>query len=279
MRSGLGMPFVQLRVLSGGARSVLVRAAAVESAASAPSRAGGCRRPGREWTLGGVYGFRSAASAMAPIKVTAGRDRPELPSRQSSQCSPCRLSGGESPSFLPSGPLRAPPDAPPAVLLLPSATPRGCSPPPILASSGDSYPISWTAPKALEPSPRPLFTSTMRHPVMCLHHFRRLNTMVSSAFWNHLLCHRAPFQPPYMPLPPYSLVRFCYIPGHHSSPHRLKQGFSLKAPIVSLPFHFSRAHSHSSAESFIPSPGTIPCSWEPPPLPFHPLLRPPPPPA
>ncbi|XP_006746314.1 peroxiredoxin-5, mitochondrial [Leptonychotes weddellii] len=63
------MPFVQLRVLSGGAGSVLVRAAAVESAASAPSRAGGRRRPGREWTLGGAHGFRSAASAMAPIKV------------------------------------------------------------------------------------------------------------------------------------------------------------------------------------------------------------------
>nr|XP_012423380.1 PREDICTED: peroxiredoxin-5, mitochondrial isoform X2 [Odobenus rosmarus divergens] len=63
------MPFVQLRVLSCRAGSGLVRAAAVESAASTPSRAGGCRQPGREWTLGGAYGFRSAASAMAPIKV------------------------------------------------------------------------------------------------------------------------------------------------------------------------------------------------------------------
>ncbi|XP_048073723.1 peroxiredoxin-5, mitochondrial isoform X2 [Ursus arctos] len=56
-------------VLSRLLGSLFVRATVVESAASAASRAGGCRQRGKEWTLGGAHGFRSAASAMAPIKV------------------------------------------------------------------------------------------------------------------------------------------------------------------------------------------------------------------
>ncbi|XP_045871042.1 peroxiredoxin-5, mitochondrial [Meles meles] len=65
----MGVRLIQLRVLSRRAGGLLFPAAAVQSAAAAASRAGGCRQPGREWTLGGAYGFRSAASAMAPIKV------------------------------------------------------------------------------------------------------------------------------------------------------------------------------------------------------------------
>ncbi|XP_002916710.1 peroxiredoxin-5, mitochondrial [Ailuropoda melanoleuca] len=57
------------RVLSRLPGSLFVRATVVESAVSAASRAGGCRQRGQEWTLGGAHGFRSAASAMAPIKV------------------------------------------------------------------------------------------------------------------------------------------------------------------------------------------------------------------
>lgn len=90
------------------------------------------RQRGRDWTLGGAHGFRSAASAMAPIKVTAGRASLSSP--------PARPPGRESSSFLPSGPLPAAPDAPPAVL--PQPHPFAVSP--VL---GDLYPIHWTAPE------------------------------------------------------------------------------------------------------------------------------------
>lgn len=55
--------------------SVLARAVAVRGAAAA---GGGGRSEGLAWTLGGARGFRSAAVAMAPIKVTAGPVRPGL---------------------------------------------------------------------------------------------------------------------------------------------------------------------------------------------------------
>ncbi|XP_016075724.1 PREDICTED: peroxiredoxin-5, mitochondrial [Miniopterus natalensis] len=47
--------------------SGLARAVAVRCAAAAGSR--GCREDGLEWTRSGARGFRSAAAAMAPIKV------------------------------------------------------------------------------------------------------------------------------------------------------------------------------------------------------------------
>ncbi|XP_006937529.2 peroxiredoxin-5, mitochondrial [Felis catus] len=65
----MGMQLAGLRLLGGRAGSALVRATAIGSAASAAARAGGYRRRGGEWTLGGACGFRSAAPAMAPIKV------------------------------------------------------------------------------------------------------------------------------------------------------------------------------------------------------------------
>ncbi|XP_039100608.1 peroxiredoxin-5, mitochondrial [Hyaena hyaena] len=60
----MSMQLARLRLLGGRAGSALVRATA-----SWAARAGGCRQRGGEWTLGGTSGFRSAASAMAPIKV------------------------------------------------------------------------------------------------------------------------------------------------------------------------------------------------------------------
>ncbi|VFV24367.1 achain human peroxiredoxin 5 [Lynx pardinus] len=64
------MQLAGLRLLGGRAGSALVRATAIGSAASAAARAGGYRRRGGEWTLGGACGFRSAAPAMAPIKYS-----------------------------------------------------------------------------------------------------------------------------------------------------------------------------------------------------------------
>uniref|UniRef100_A0A673VGF0 Peroxiredoxin-5 n=2 Tax=Suricata suricatta TaxID=37032 RepID=A0A673VGF0_SURSU len=63
------MHLAGLHLLGGRSGSALVRATAVGSAASARARAEGYRQRGGEWTLGGASGFRSAASAMAPIKV------------------------------------------------------------------------------------------------------------------------------------------------------------------------------------------------------------------
>uniref|UniRef100_A0A8C0N0L4 Peroxiredoxin 5 n=1 Tax=Canis lupus familiaris TaxID=9615 RepID=A0A8C0N0L4_CANLF len=57
-----------LDALTGPVGSGFVPAAAFGSAAQAVSAAGGCGSEG-DWTLGGAHGFRSAASAMAPIKV------------------------------------------------------------------------------------------------------------------------------------------------------------------------------------------------------------------
>uniref|UniRef100_A0A8C0SGH2 Peroxiredoxin 5 n=1 Tax=Canis lupus familiaris TaxID=9615 RepID=A0A8C0SGH2_CANLF len=57
-----------LDALTGPVGSGFVPAAAFGSAAQAVSTAGGCGSEG-DWTLGGAHGFRSAASAMAPIKV------------------------------------------------------------------------------------------------------------------------------------------------------------------------------------------------------------------
>lgn len=154
----MGVRLFQLRVLSRRAGSVLFPAAPVQSAAAAASRAGGCRQPGREWTLGGACGFRSAASAMAPIKVTAGRDRPELPSSQSSQCPPSCLSGENHPPSCPSGPLFTLPGTLPAVVPHAPGSPRTpvAAPSPVFANLRDSYFISRTAPKALS-SLHPLY--------------------------------------------------------------------------------------------------------------------------
>lgn len=56
--------------------SILARAVAVRGAAAAGG--GGCVEEGLEGTLRRARGFRSAAVAMAPIKVTAGPVRPGL---------------------------------------------------------------------------------------------------------------------------------------------------------------------------------------------------------
>ncbi|XP_058924695.1 peroxiredoxin-5, mitochondrial [Kogia breviceps] len=58
-----------LRILGSRAGSAVCTAAVVECAAAAAAEAGGCVKGGLEWTLGGLRGFRSAAVAMAPIKV------------------------------------------------------------------------------------------------------------------------------------------------------------------------------------------------------------------
>lgn len=142
------MPLAWLRILGSRAGSAVSRPAVAECAAAAAAGAGGCVKGGLEWTLGGVRGFRSAAVAMAPIKVTVGPARPDLfaappAPRLFPQAPSSFLSGGESPSFLPSGPL-------PAALEAPSAV---CPPPPslhqdpvaatLLPVLGASCSISW----------------------------------------------------------------------------------------------------------------------------------------
>uniref|UniRef100_A0A8C6CBT4 Peroxiredoxin 5 n=1 Tax=Monodon monoceros TaxID=40151 RepID=A0A8C6CBT4_MONMO len=63
------MPLAWLRILGSRAGSAVSRPAVAECAAAAAAGAGRCVKGGLEWTLGGVRGFRSAAVAMAPIKV------------------------------------------------------------------------------------------------------------------------------------------------------------------------------------------------------------------
>uniref|UniRef100_A0A452E5B6 Peroxiredoxin-5 n=1 Tax=Capra hircus TaxID=9925 RepID=A0A452E5B6_CAPHI len=58
-----------LRVLGCRPGSVVSRATIVEGASATAAGARGCLEGILEWTFGGVRGFRSAAVAMAPIKV------------------------------------------------------------------------------------------------------------------------------------------------------------------------------------------------------------------
>ncbi|XP_057583260.1 peroxiredoxin-5, mitochondrial [Hippopotamus amphibius kiboko] len=63
------MPVACLRILGSRAGSVVSSATTLECAAAAAAAAGRCLKGGLEWTFAGVRGFRSAAVAMAPIKV------------------------------------------------------------------------------------------------------------------------------------------------------------------------------------------------------------------
>lgn len=72
------MPLAWLRILGSRVGSAVSRPAVAECAAVAAAGPGGCVKGGLEWTLGGVRDFRSAAVAMAPIKVTVGPARPDL---------------------------------------------------------------------------------------------------------------------------------------------------------------------------------------------------------
>lgn len=67
-----------LRVLGCRPGSVVSRATIVEGASTTAAGTRGCLEGILEWTFGGVRGFRSAAVAMAPIKVTAGPARPDF---------------------------------------------------------------------------------------------------------------------------------------------------------------------------------------------------------
>lgn len=67
-----------LRVLGCRPGSVVSRATIVEGSSTTAAGARGCLEGILEWTFGGVRGFRSAAVAMAPIKVTAGPARPDF---------------------------------------------------------------------------------------------------------------------------------------------------------------------------------------------------------
>lgn len=58
-----------LRVLGCRPGSVVSRATIVEGASTTAAGSRGCQERFLEWTFGGVRGFRSAAVAMAPIKV------------------------------------------------------------------------------------------------------------------------------------------------------------------------------------------------------------------
>uniref|UniRef100_A0A8C6FXB7 thioredoxin-dependent peroxiredoxin n=1 Tax=Moschus moschiferus TaxID=68415 RepID=A0A8C6FXB7_MOSMO len=58
-----------LRVLGCRPASVVSRATIVEGASTTAAGVRGCLQGILEWTFGGVRGFRSAAVAMAPIKV------------------------------------------------------------------------------------------------------------------------------------------------------------------------------------------------------------------
>uniref|UniRef100_A0AC11B832 Peroxiredoxin 5 n=1 Tax=Ovis aries TaxID=9940 RepID=A0AC11B832_SHEEP len=58
-----------LRVLGCRPGSVVSRATIVEGASATAAGARGCLEGILDWTFGGVRGFRSAAVAMAPIKV------------------------------------------------------------------------------------------------------------------------------------------------------------------------------------------------------------------